>query len=153
VGFTADLTLKIEFDICDGQYKWWYNDIFKRTSNWYGNFVRSYSEKAKGFFKGFITALEQSNPGFKWAWDEKALYKCNIGLVLAYEEYLNKKQEKKERVYVAQVRSVDAIRKGDFKVPELKKLDITNATFQNNANKGGGFESMNMQQVDEDLPF
>ena len=45
-----------------------------------------------------------------------------MGVVLGEEEYLTKKNEVKTRLYVAEKRSGKAIREGDYKIPELKKL-------------------------------
>lgn len=39
------------------------------------------------YFKGFITAVEESNPGYKWNWDEKTLKGKKIGIVFRMEEY------------------------------------------------------------------
>lgn len=38
-------------------------------------------------FKGLITTIEKSNPGFTWSWDEKALKGKKVGIVLREEEY------------------------------------------------------------------
>jgi hypothetical protein len=122
--------LKIEYDITDGPKRGWYTEIFKRTGKWYGQFCRSYKDSAVGFFKGFITAIVESNPGYKWEWAEQTLINKNIGLVLAYEEFINKDNNLRERVYVAQNRSTAAIKAGDFTVPELKRLKEANAPKQ-----------------------
>ena len=47
---------------------------------------------------------------------------------MGLEQYLNQKGQVRERTYVSAVRSVDTIKKGDFKVPELKMLDATKTT-------------------------
>ena len=57
-----------------------------------------------------------------WAWDEKSLQSKYVGLVIGYEEYVNGSGETKERLYVKDVKTVEQIKRGDFKVPELKKL-------------------------------
>lgn len=114
--------LEIEFDISEGKYAAWFGDAYPRTGFWGGRFIRSYKEKAVGFFKAFVTAVEQSNPGYKWNWNEKTLFNKQLGIVLGYEEYVSKTGAIKERLYVAQVRAADVIKKGEYKVPELKKL-------------------------------
>lgn len=114
--------LKIEFDIAEGEYKGCFADTYQRAGFWGGRFIRSYKESAAGFFKGFTSAIENSNEGFRWTWDETALIKKKIGLVLGYEEFINKDGEIKERLTVVQNRSVASILSGDFKVPALKTL-------------------------------
>ena len=79
-------------------------------------------------FKGFVNAVENSNKGFKFDFDEKKLVGKQVGIIVGLEQYLNQKGQVRERTYVSAVRSVDTIKKGDFKVPELKKLDPTKTT-------------------------
>lgn len=115
--------LRIEYDIADGKLKNFYNKLYNSQGFWGGNFIRSYKAKALPFFKGFITAVEKSNSGYKWNNDEKTLVRKLVGLVLAEEEYRSNKGELKTRLYVAAVKSIDKIKSGDYKVPDLKKLD------------------------------
>jgi hypothetical protein len=71
-----------------------------------------------------------------------------VGLVIGYEEYINGSGETKERLYVKDVKTVEQIRQGDFKTPELKKLSVEvpnkiaqSATFVSSAD------------MSDDLPF
>jgi hypothetical protein len=141
--------LKIEFDITEGPQRGWYTGIYKRTNSWYGNFIRSYKDSAASFFKGFITAILESNPGYKWEWEEQSLVNKNIGLVLGYEEYISSKDnKKKERIYVFQNRSIAAIKAGDFEVPALKTLKLDNGS--------GGWvppREPDMAETQEPMPF
>ena len=115
--------LKIEYDIAVGEFKDYYKEQYEKFGNfWGGTFFRSYKEKALGMFKHFIECVEKSNSGFVWTWDEKTLMGKVVGLVLAEEEYENSNGEIKTRLYVAQVKTVEEIKNGDFKVPELKKV-------------------------------
>ena len=115
--------LKIEYDIAVGEFKDYYKEQYEKFGNfWGGTFFRSYKEKALGMFKHFIECVEKSNGGFVWTWDEKTLMGKVVGLVLAEEEYENNNGEIKTRLYVAQVKTVEEIKNGDFKVPELKKV-------------------------------
>lgn len=45
--------------------------------------------KIKSIFKGIITSVEESNPGFKWAWDEKSLAGKLFGGVFGLREFQN----------------------------------------------------------------
>ena len=123
--------LKIFFDINDGEKKGFFQKAFKedtRTEKKWpnaGSFIRSYKEKALPMFKGFTNAVENSNKGYKWNFDEKSLVNKVVGVVIGEEQYLNQKGQVRTRTYVSAVRSVDTIKKGEFTVPELKKLDAT----------------------------
>ena len=88
--------------------------------------IVSYKETSLPFFKGFVTALENSNDGYKWDNDETKFIGKRIGFVIGEEEYegqdKNGAPKVKVRTYVAERHSVDAIKAGDFDVPEFKKL-------------------------------
>lgn len=126
--------LKVSFDIAEGDHKGFfkkqYDEDTRQDKKWpnAGSFVRSYKSTAESMFKGFCNAIENSNKGFTFDFDEKKLVGKQVGIVVGLEEYLNQKGVVRERTYVSAVRSVDTIKKGDFKVPELKKLDPSKAT-------------------------
>lgn len=115
--------LKIEWDFAEGEFKGYNQATFDRAGFWPGAFIRSYKQTALGFFKGFKTCLETSNRGYRF--DESRLNDMAgryIGVVIGEEEYQKNDGTVGKRMYVAQVRSGQAIRNGEFKVPELKKL-------------------------------
>ena len=126
--------LRLELDICKGEYKNWYQQQYdadnRETKYWPrdGVLVRSYKEKALPFFKGFITAVTKSNPKFEWKWNEQDLKNKVFGVVVGTEEYLKKNGGVGTRPYIDSVHSVEAIEKGDYTVPDVKKLDPTKAT-------------------------
>lgn len=96
----------------------------------YPTTIVSYKEKSLPFFKGFVTALETSNKGYKWDNDETKFVGKLVGFVIGEEEYEGKDKDGvtpkvKVRTYVAERHSVDAIRDGDFTTPEFKKLNTT----------------------------
>lgn len=133
----------------------------------YPTTVISYKENSLPFFKGFVTALENSNKGYKWDNDENKFVGKKIGFVIGEEEYegrdKNGMPKVKVRTYVAERHSVQAIKDGDFEVPEFKKLsqpvvDRPVNPFEQSVNstpiapdpiEGGGFEAVD----DDDCPF
>lgn len=133
----------------------------------YPTTVVSYKENSLPFFKGFVTALENSNKGYKWDNDENKFVGKKIGFVIGEEEYegrdKNGMPKVKVRTYVAERHSVQAIKDGDFEVPEFKKLsqpvvDRPVNPFEQNVNsapitpdpiESGGFEAVD----DDDCPF
>lgn len=123
--------LKIDYDIASGDFEDFYKEQFEKwganNGRWGASFMRSYKESAIGMFKHFIECIEKSNKGFAWDWNEKGLVGKEIGLVLGEEEYKNNAGEVKKRLYVYQVKTVDEIKKGDFKLPALKKLKETSS--------------------------
>lgn len=133
----------------------------------YPTTVVSYKENSLPFFKGFVTALENSNKDYKWDNDESKFIGKKIGFVIGEEEYegrdKNGMPKVKVRTYVAERHSVQAIKNGDFEVPEFKKLsqpvvDRPVNPFEQNVSsvpitpdpiEGGGFEAID----DDDCPF
>ena len=121
--------LKLEVDICQGEHKNFFQSKYDNNKNetkyWdnAGTLWRSYSEKSLPFFKGFITSVEKSNKGFVWDFDENKLKNKIFGVVFASKEVFGKNGKVYVNSYIASVHSADAIKNGDFKIPELKKLD------------------------------
>lgn len=141
-----DEYLKIEFDIAGGEFKNYYRNLYDAKGFWAGKFIKSYKEKALGFFKKMLIAIEKSNPGFVFDSDEKALKRKLIGLVLGYEEYRGNDGSVKERVIVTDFLPVDDIREGKFTVPKLKKLE------SEYAESSSGYAELDNDD-DGDLPF
>lgn len=133
--------LKIEYDIVEGEFKDYFRELSERFNFWGGSFIRSYKDNALPFFKAFITAVEESNRGYNFDYDESKLVGKYVGLILGEEEYVGQSTgEVKVRIYVHSTRSVETIKSGNFTVPELKKLQPQ-------------LQQSNNQITDDDLPF
>jgi hypothetical protein len=117
--------LKIYFDIAEGDFKGHYQKIWENANFWAGNFIRSYKEKALPFFKSFTTAVESSNPNFKFNFDETTLKGKLVGIVLQEEEYRSNDGELKTKLSVQETRSVASIKSKEFKVKPKKTLNNT----------------------------
>lgn len=151
--------LKVSFDVCEGPEKDFFMNEFKSDSRedkkWpnAGTFIRSYKEKALPMLKGFTGAVERSNTGYTWDFNEKKLKGKIVGLVLGEEEFLNSSGKVRTRTYVAAVRSVDIIRKGEFEIPELKRLDPTKVTSAAPAAAQNFVDPFNDAANDDKPPF
>lgn len=120
--------LRIEYDIADGEFKGYYKEQNDRWGgNWNASFIRSYKEKALGMLKHFTNCIEQSNAGYAWDWNEKGLIGKFVGLVLGEEEYKNNAGEIKTKLVVSQVKTVEDIKNGNFRIPAPKKLAVENS--------------------------
>ena len=114
--------LDVYFDIVEGEFKGYFAALQANTGKNYGRITRSYKQNALPFFKAFITAVEKSNPGYKWNWDEKTLNGKYCAIVFRDEEYL-KDGEVKVMAKPYEIRSLQALRAGEIKIPPLKKLE------------------------------
>ena len=144
--------LKIEYDNADGKYKNWWLDTQERAGFWGGTLYRSYKEKALGMFKGFTEAVEKTNDGFKWDWDEQALKGKYIGLILNYEQFLNKDNECKERIYVKSVVNARDIRAGKYNalkltVKELKDEDKDKLADAEQTKEENDYEELQVGEI------
>lgn len=74
-----------------------------------------------GFFKGFIGAVEESNPGYKWNWDERSVSGKMCGMVFGEEEYRKQDGSIGTSVKAQMARSVQAIKDG-VEVPTKRCL-------------------------------
>lgn len=149
--------LLIEYDVAEGEHAGYYKDLSDRFGFWGGSFVRSYNQKASGFFKGFLDAVEKSNPGVTLATpygvDETRLIGLIVGVVLREEEYIKNNGETGTRLRVKEVMEVDRIRKGDFTVPEKLRLGNAPSADAAPAVIDTTQSNIDFDQVTEDLPF
>ena len=135
--------LMICWDFVEQPYRDRNTQTHKDLGYWPMRFPRSYKE--------FKSALEKSNPGYTFREDNlQDMRRKYIGVVIGMEEYTAKDGTVKTRPTVRQTRSVDSIRNGDFKVPELKTLQ--NGAKAYGGDTSSGFTDLSDEQ-DDDLPF
>lgn len=126
-------TLVIAHDVCEGEFEGIFKRDYENNPNedkkWRGTFRlrlpkddgSEYDVFKKKSLGNFIWAIEQSNPGYAWAWDEKTLKGKKIGLI-----YRNKEWEYNGRsgwtTEAAGTESIDNIREGKFRALKDKPL-------------------------------
>lgn len=91
--------LEISFDVTEGQHKDFFRSDYKNNTNedkkWRGKYrlvvpKDDGSEKdgwSKNTFNGAMFALEDSNPGFHWEWDESKLKGLTVGALFRNKEW------------------------------------------------------------------
>lgn len=151
--------LNIEWEVAEGEFKGYWREqtaslIERGKLNpgewaWGGKTIKSYKEKALPFFKGFITAVEQSNPGYKFNNDEKTLRGKLVGVVLREEEYMGNDGNIKTKLVVDRFTSVDKIRSGDYEIRPKKTL----AGGSGSGYSQGGNDDFSVIEDDGSLPF
>lgn len=144
--------IAIAFDIASGPLAGYYKRKHDRFGgNWPGTY-RQFTEDNDGacspFFKGMITAIEESNGGFRFDFDESKLVGKLFGGVFAEEEYMNKDGDVKTIVRCSQIRSTQSIQSGDFQIPSIKKLRKRDDATQSSSSFAG-FTDINP----DDIPF
>lgn len=117
----------IAFDIDEGEYAGYYQERFARfPSNTFPGVFRQYIEgKSLPFFKGMITAIEESNPGYSYeksGFEPATLKGKKFCGVFGEEEYMSSFSNQIEVTCRCQViRSIKAMEDGEITLPKLKK--------------------------------
>lgn len=147
--------LEVNFEVAEGEYKDFFSKDYRSQDRedkfWRGiinqnvpNESADNYENQKRFFRSFTNAVEASNPGYHWDWNENGLKGKKIGVVFGERE----KQSQKGTIYTItnadKIISVEDVRSGNFKIPEKKCLVPTGNTFS-------GFTAITPDS--DDLPF
>lgn len=125
--------LAILFDIAEGEHKDFYAREFQQNQNqdkkWKG-VIRVWlpkddgsekDERTKSLFKGMATAFEDSNPGYKWNWDESSLVNKTVGILYRNEEW-EYKGRSGWNAKPLRCMSAGKVRSGDYTLPKDKPL-------------------------------
>ena len=151
--FSGNISLKISVDISGndkqkGFFKKQYDENTSADKKWPTGAVKylSLKDEQLGFLKGFITALEKSNPNFKFnkkgTWEQ--LKNLKLAGQFGLEEYKKQDGTIGTATKLVQFRSLDKLK--DIKIPKVKKLDGTlveyedykeTKTVKNNSNPFG----------------
>lgn len=125
--------LEVSFDVCEGDYKNWFMEDWKSQDRedkfWRGiinqNVPNEYSDKFDlqcRFFKRFTNAVEASNPGYHWDWNEASLKGKKVGVVFGEYERESQRGTRFMATRADSVCSVEEVRNGKAKVPAPKML-------------------------------
>jgi len=153
--------VQVSMDIAEGQYKDFFADDYRAqdaNKKWHCNYLLNVplddgSEKdgwTKRRFKTFTEALEASNDGYHFDWDEKKFKGLMIGGLFNIREWKTDDGQRGRSTNLAQVCSVEKIRTGKYKLPKdqlLKDSDSADSSSTNTTS--GGFTVVH----DDDLPF
>lgn len=126
--------LSFYFDVVEGEYKEHFKAAYDaapaETRKWKGIYNYFLPEEGSQYyednlnrFKTTIANFEESNNGFHWDWDEKKLKGKTIGIIYREKEFITDDGEIKITTEACGFRSVESIRAGKYKVPDLKRLN------------------------------
>lgn len=125
--------LVLSHDVSEGEYKDFFRRDYAENTNedkkWRGNLRLNIpkddgSEKdewTKRTFNNAMWAIEESNPGYTWNWDEKSLKNKTVGLLYRNKEW-GMNGNTGWTTECCALASADDIREGKFKVPKDKPL-------------------------------
>lgn len=145
-GETPNGSPYIEFavDIADGEYKGYYKSDFVNqrpadgVKKWRGNVRYFTTEKAVGMLKGGIKAIEESNPGYTFDWDERSVKGKKVGLGIHREEYIGADGTPKTATKPYAFCAIQKVLSGEMPEPKDKPLDTSRRS------NGQGYTSPNL---------
>lgn len=153
--------LEVTFDIHEGQDRGLFDRCTKERNNgkwWYqGIYSVSYDDKYMSSFKAFITALEDSNPRFKFDGDENRIVGLIACCVFGEVEETMKDGTNIVLVKPRWFRSVQAYREGNVDLPKrYVKKSVKQQVYQAAPNYQQPTQQQYNQDInisDDDLPF
>lgn len=125
--------LLISFDISEGEHSGFFNKDYQENTNedkkWRGTYRLNIpkddgSEKdgwTKNTFGGAMWAIEESNHGYTWNWDEKSLKGKTVGVLFRNKEW-EMNGNTGWTTECCKLESADDIRNGKFRMPKDKPL-------------------------------
>jgi Protein of unknown function (DUF669) len=142
--------ITLTLDIAEGEFKNYYGELsVKFTKDCRLQYNQLTEGNSTPYFKGMITAIEESNTGYKFNFDEKTLARKLVGAVLQECQYYSKSGELKSILKPIFLCSVATVREGKLKVPVVKPPE-------NKPDNVDAFTMPSSPQHDaneEDLPF
>ena len=140
----------INYDIAEGDRKDFFANKYRNNTNenkkWQGVYYQLTEDNSTKFFKGMITAIEKSNEGYKFKFDETTLKGKLFGGIFGREEYFNINTGKQQfSTKLLWIRNIDTIKSGNFETPADKLM--------NNNSVPSGFAHVDESLDDDDLPF
>ena len=154
------------FDIAEGDQKGYYSTRYQseRASNqhakWKGVYRQGMTGSSLPFFKGLITSIERSTPGFFFPFDrennEKTLVGKRFGAVMGRRQFETQSGNKAFVTEIKQVRSIEGLKTAT--VPEDELLDtatgstIATAVQADPIKDPDGFMHI-PDGIQEELPF
>lgn len=127
-GKTGKESFKVEVDIARGEYKGYFQKRFDNNNNstktWDNNSTRylAFEGDNTAYFKGFITCVENSNPGYTWDWDETKLTGKKVCGVYQYEEYEKQDGSRAVKVRLSKFRSLDKMKESNENLNDSVRL-------------------------------
>ena len=117
---------------------------------WPGTYWQGMEGKSTAFFKGLISSIEKSNPGYTWNWDEKTLKGKKFGGVFGREQYIGRDGMPHWSTKCLYARSVEGI--ADVETPVDKPISSANYEgYSQPAGVPAGYTPVD--EGDDQLPF
>lgn len=154
----------VAFDVNEGEYAGFFKKRFDSDQNedkkWKGT-TNLYVPKEDGSeqdewtmrkFKTFTNALEDSNSGYKWDWEESKWKGLLIGGVFGEVHTLIDGRQAQFTTFKSSC-STETIRKGEFKIPKVQYKNGASANPVNLSPSAASEDFMQIPDGAEEIPF
>lgn len=139
--------IELKMEIIEGEYKNRYTEYYKDQDEKFGNAkykgvfrlvcpLENDEDWRKRTFEGNLWAVEQSNPGYTWDWDEKKLTGKKVGISVRKRLYTYNGKDR-ETTEIARFETVDDVRNG--KVKPMKDRDQRDSSSSAESTDGNEF--------------
>lgn len=137
---SGDEYLQLSCDISEGDYTSFfakqYKDDTREDKKWKCNYNLGIpkddgSERdswTKRRFKTVMNAFEDSNPGYRWEWNESTLKGKKIGGLFNIRQWEKSDGSIGETTNLAQLTTIENIQNGSYKLPKDKLVETTDTT-------------------------
>ena len=155
--------VKIAADIAEGEYQGYYNRDYlnqqTEDKKWHCYYLLSVPKDdgteqdgwTKRRFKTFTEALEESNPGYHFDWDESKFKGLIIGGLFNEREYEKRDGSIGRATSLAQTCSVEMIRENRYRLPEDRVLN--KSSVNRTSTTSDGYDFMQIPDGADELPF
>lgn len=162
--------LIVQVDVTEGEYKDHYHKQYEAQKSGqyepkYKGVIRyriptvgdQYEKQNKRILENVAWALEDSNKGYKWDWDETKLKGLAIGFTVRERDWLMEDAQGLRTgttTEIGRLDSVNKIRAGEVKLMKKKELRDAEKQKLQEHNAGAGYASAQPTMVvDDELPF
>ena len=130
--------IHLEVDIAEGKFKGYAAETAERAGFWPLRCNRFYGGKSVGYFKAFIEAVQNTNKGYRWDWNEQSLVNKGVGIVFREKEYVARDGSIRKSIAPFEFKTAAQIRDGDFTVPAPKPVNPAAAAPATFLDEDGG---------------
>ena len=150
--------IELMIEITEGEYKNRYHDVYDDQSERFGKatykgtfrltpYVSGDEDWVRNKFEGNLWCVQESNPGYKWDWDEKKLKGKKVGINVRKRLYTYNGKNR-ETTEIGQFETIADVKAG--KVKQLKDRDNRENKTESAETDGSDFTDVSK---DVEVPF
>lgn len=149
--------IELFMEIVEGEYRNRFHDVYAEQNERFGSATyrgifrllppvpnEQWYDLMKQNFEGNLWCVQESNPGYRWDWDEKKLKGKKVGISLRKRLYTYNGKDK-EAIEIGQFETIDDVRNGKCK--PMKVRDQREKRSEPAETDGSGFTEVSGSEV------